>query len=75
MPVRQYRCTKGFSWPSREEIRTRIAAGDHMPMEERGPWDRRRVGDVMVKRDLPLTVFDNAVRHGAIVQHAEPEPE
>lgn len=75
MPVKQYRCEKGFSWPARSEVRERIANGDHMPMEERGPWDRKQIGDTMKKKDLPAGVFATAVRRGFLEMYIVPEEE
>ena len=44
-PATAYRCLRGFSYPASKSIRDRIRAGDHMPLEERGEWQRYAAGD------------------------------
>lgn len=43
--AKSYRCLRGFSYPTSRSVRDRIAAGDHMPLEERGDWQRYAQGD------------------------------
>ena len=45
-PKAAYRClAEGLCYPTTRSIRDRIRAGDHMPLEERGEWQRYAVGD------------------------------
>ena len=62
-PATAYRCLRGFSYPASKSIRDRIRAGDHMPLEERGDWQRYEAGDRI--ENLPSDVSANLLKRGA----------
>ena len=59
-----YRCLRGFSYPTLRSIRDRIRDGDHMPLEERGEWQRYVQGDKIT--NPPDDLIESWLKRGLV---------
>ena len=63
-PAKSYRCLRGFSYPTSRSVRDRIAAGDHMPLDERGESQRYAQGDRIT--NPPSDLIESWLRRGCV---------